>query len=332
MIALSLENICKSFGQVAVLKDISLTVNDGEFIVFVGPSGCGKSTLLRSIAGLEDVTSGTIRIGSDDVTNTPPAKRGIAMVFQSYALYPHLDVEGNMALGLKQAGESKQAIAERIDKASRMLSLEKYLKRRPSELSGGQRQRVAIGRAIVRQPKLFLFDEPLSNLDAALRMATRVEIARLHRQLGAAMIYVTHDQTEAMTLADRIVVLRDGHIEQVGSPMELYNNPANQFVAGFLGAPSMNFVAAGPLGLRGEMLGIRPEQLEVKQGGQVSGSVTHIERLGGDTNLLVITPAGELVTVRLFGQHDYAVDAPISLGFDPRHAYYFDSAGQRIRD
>lgn len=241
MTALSLENICKTFGQVEVLKDISLTVAEGEFIVFVGPSGCGKSTLLRSIAGLEDVTSGTIRIGTKDVTNTPPAKRGIAMVFQSYALYPHLDVEGNMVLGLKQAGEPKSMIAQRIAKASTMLSLEKYLKRRPSELSGGQRQRVAIGRAIVRQPELFLFDEPLSNLDAALRMATRVEIARLHRQLGASMIYVTHDQTEAMTLADRIVVLRDGRIEQVGSPMELYNNPANQFVAGFLGAPSMNF-------------------------------------------------------------------------------------------
>lgn len=330
MTALSLENICKTFGQVEVLKDISLTVAEGEFIVFVGPSGCGKSTLLRSIAGLEDVTSGTILIGTKDVTNTPPAKRGIAMVFQSYALYPHLDVEGNMALGLKQAGEPKSVIAQRIAKASTMLSLEKYLKRRPSELSGGQRQRVAIGRAIVRQPELFLFDEPLSNLDAALRMATRVEIARLHRQLGASMIYVTHDQTEAMTLADRIVVLRDGRIEQVGSPMELYNNPANQFVAGFLGAPSMNFLAAKPLGQRGNILGIRPEHLHVNATGLISGTVTHVERLGGDTNLLVTSTTNELVTVRLFGQHDYAVDAPIRLGFDQRHAYHFDGEGKRL--
>lgn len=330
MTALSLENICKTFGQVEVLKDISLTVAEGEFIVFVGPSGCGKSTLLRSIAGLEDVTSGTIRIGTKDVTNTPPAKRGIAMVFQSYALYPHLDVEGNMVLGLKQAGEPKSMIAQRIAKASTILSLEKYLKRRPSELSGGQRQRVAIGRAIVRQPELFLFDEPLSNLDAALRMATRVEIARLHRQLGASMIYVTHDQTEAMTLADRIVVLRDGRIEQVGSPMELYNNPANQFVAGFLGAPSMNFLSAGPLGQHGSALGIRPEHLHVNGTGQISGTVTHVERLGGDTNLLVTSTMNELVTVRLFGQHDYAVDAPIRLGFDQRHAYHFDGEGKRL--
>ena len=240
------------------LKGISLTVEPGEFIVFVGPSGCGKSTLLRTIAGLDDASSGSIRIGGRDVTNLPPAKRGIAMVFQSYALYPHLDVEGNMSLGLRQAGEDRKIIAERVDVAAKMLSLTTYLKRRPSELSGGQRQRVAIGRAIVRKPELFLFDEPLSNLDAALRMATRVEIARLHRQLGASMVYVTHDQTEAMTLADRIVVLRDGKIEQIGSPMALYNDPDNQFVAGFLGAPSMNFLAAAPLGTPGTTLGIRP--------------------------------------------------------------------------
>ena len=242
MTALRLENIQKSFGNVNVLKDIDLEVAHGEFVVFVGPSGCGKSTLLRVIAGLEDASAGRVAIGGRDVTQTPPAKRGIAMVFQSYALYPHLDVEGNMALGLKQAGEDRKVIADRIAMASTMLALEPYLKRRPAELSGGQRQRVAIGRAIVRKPDLFLFDEPLSNLDAALRMATRVEIARLHRELGASMIYVTHDQTEAMTLADRIVVLRDGRVEQVGSPMDLYNDPDNQFVAGrsnrSSGAPS----------------------------------------------------------------------------------------------
>src|SRR5690606_5972589 len=263
MTALSLENISKSFGDVQVLRNIDLVVEPEEFVVFVGPSGCGKSTLLRVIAGLEDASAGTVRIGGRDVTRTPPAKRGIAMVFQSYALYPHLDVEGNMALGLKQAGESRAVIAERIAAAARMLSLEPYLKRRPSELSGGQRQRVAIGRAIVRKPDLFLFDEPLSNLDAALRMATRVEIARIQRELGSAMRYVSYDQPEAMTLANRIVILRDGRIEQVGSPMALYNDPDNLFVAGFLGAPSMTFLPAGRLGAPGATVGIRPEHLRL---------------------------------------------------------------------
>ena len=247
MTALTLTNVSKSFGAVEVLKDINLTVEDGEFVVFVGPSGCGKSTLLRVIAGLEDATKGTVNIGGDEVNQVPPAKRGIAMVFQSYALYPHLSVRDNMALGLKQEKQPKSVIEDRVNKAVHMLDLDKYVDRRPSDLSGGQRQRVAIGRAIVREPKLFLFDEPLSNLDAALRMNTRIEIAELHRTLSASMIYVTHDQTEAMTLADKIVVLRDGHVEQVGSPMELYNNPANQFVAGFLGSPAMNFLRKAPL-------------------------------------------------------------------------------------
>lgn len=331
MTALVLESIRKSFGAVDVLKGISLTVEPGEFIVFVGPSGCGKSTLLRTIAGLDDASSGSIRIGGRDVTNLPPAKRGIAMVFQSYALYPHLDVEGNMSLGLRQAGEDRMIIAERVDVAAKMLSLTTYLKRRPSELSGGQRQRVAIGRAIVRKPELFLFDEPLSNLDAALRMATRVEIARLHRQLGASMVYVTHDQTEAMTLADRIVVLRDGKIEQIGSPMALYNDPDNQFVAGFLGAPSMNFLAAAPLGAPGTTLGIRPEHLTVAAKGRIIGTITHVERLGGDTNLLVNTDRGETITVRLFGQHPHRVDEAVALDFDNRHAYSFDQDGMRLR-
>jgi multiple sugar transport system ATP-binding protein len=330
MSALQLDHIHKSFGPTHVLRDISLDVAEGEFVVFVGPSGCGKSTLLRVIAGLEDATSGRVVIGGKDVTDTPPAKRGIAMVFQSYALYPHLDVEGNMALGLKQAGEAAAVIAERIAMASRMLELGPYLKRRPSELSGGQRQRVAIGRAIVRKPDLFLFDEPLSNLDAALRMATRVEIARLHRALGASMIYVTHDQTEAMTLADRIVVLRDGVVEQIGSPMELYNNPANQFVAGFLGAPSMNFLPAGPLGARGATLGIRPEHLVVQAGGRIAGQITHVERLGGDTNLIVALPTGENCTLRLFGQHDYSVDSPIALDYADHNAFTFDEKGTRL--
>ncbi|OYX45468.1 MAG: sugar ABC transporter ATP-binding protein [Rhodobacterales bacterium 32-67-9] len=331
MTALTLDKINKTFGNVNVLKDIDLSVEDGEFIVFVGPSGCGKSTLLRVIAGLEDASSGTVRIGDRDVTTTPPAKRGIAMVFQSYALYPHLDVEGNMTLGLKQAGEAKPVISERVAMAAKMLSLEDYLKRRPAELSGGQRQRVAIGRAIVRKPELFLFDEPLSNLDAALRMATRVEIARLHRELGASMIYVTHDQTEAMTLADRIVVLRDGRVEQVGSPMTLYNDPDNQFVAGFLGAPSMNFLAAGPLGAAGATLGIRPEHLRVAEGGRLKGTVAHVERLGGDTNLLVTLASGDVVTVRLFGQHDHRVGEAIALDYDADKTFSFDAEGRRIR-
>lgn len=331
MTALKLENVNKYFGTVHVLKDINLTVEDGEFVVFVGPSGCGKSTLLRVIAGLEDASSGTVAIGGEVVNHVPPAKRGIAMVFQSYALYPHLTVKDNMGLGLKQEGQPKAVVEERVAKASNMLSLDEYLKRRPAELSGGQRQRVAIGRAIVRDPKLFLFDEPLSNLDAALRMNTRVEIAALHRTLAASVIYVTHDQIEAMTLADKIVVLRDGRIEQVGSPMELYNNPANRFVASFLGSPSMNFLERSVPGLPAKTtLGIRPEHLRLQEDGPIKGRVKHVERLGSDTNLLVETEAGETLTVRLFGQNPTAVDAVVGLGYDDANAFYFDDANQRI--
>jgi len=330
MTALSLSKINKSFGKVHVLKDIDLDVTEGEFVVFVGPSGCGKSTLLRVIAGLEDATSGEIFIGGEQVNMTPPAKRGIAMVFQTYALYPHLTVRGNMALALKQAREPKDVIEARITEASRMLDLDPYLDRRPSELSGGQRQRVAIGRAVVRQPKLFLFDEPLSNLDAALRMNTRIEISDLHRSLGATIIYVTHDQTEAMTLADKIVVLRDGLVEQVGSPMELYNNPTNQFVAGFLGAPSMNFLPA-PLvgGADGVTLGVRPEDLMLDAAGPLEAEVTHVEHLGGDTNV-VLNTAGNDITLRLFGQHEIGYGEALRLGYPPEKAFYFDSEGQRL--
>ena len=331
MTALSLVNVNKSFGEVHVLKDISLEVEEGEFVVFVGPSGCGKSTLLRVIAGLEDASSGAIVIGGDHVNLTPPSKRGIAMVFQSYALYPHLNVRGNMTLALKQERQSKAVIEERVNKASRMLDLDPYLDRFPSELSGGQRQRVAIGRAIVREPKLFLFDEPLSNLDAALRMNTRIEIANLHRQLGASMIYVTHDQTEAMTLADKIVVLRDGRVEQIGSPMALYNDPANQFVAGFLGSPSMNFFP-GSLLQEGDSrtLGIRPEDLFIAADGPLSVRVSHVEQLGGDTN--VIAHAGtHQITARLFGQHQVSEGEDLRLGFKPESVYAFDNAGLRLR-
>jgi len=331
MTALNLTGVCKSFGKVKVLKDINLTVEEGEFVVFVGPSGCGKSTLLRVIAGLEDATSGTVEIAGQVVNEVSPAKRGIAMVFQSYALYPHLTVHGNMALGLKQAGEDKALIEERIAEATRMLHLEPYLHRRPAELSGGQRQRVAIGRAIVRQPKLFLFDEPLSNLDAALRMNTRIEIADLHRKLASTMIYVTHDQIEAMTLADRIVVLRDGIVEQVGSPMELYNDPVNQFVASFLGAPSMNFLPAALLGKSAATAGIRPENIRIADAGQLAAKITHVEHLGGDTNILASLQTGEALTVRLFGQHAHHVGDAVSLAVDDAHIYLFDDTGARVR-
>jgi len=332
MTALQLDRVCKSFGKVEVLKDIDLEVPEGEFVVFVGPSGCGKSTLLRVIAGLEDATSGTVTIAGQVVNDTPPAKRGIAMVFQSYALYPHLTVRGNMALGLRQEGQPKAVIEERIAKASGMLSLAPYLDRRPAELSGGQRQRVAIGRAIVREPKLFLFDEPLSNLDAALRMNTRVEIANLHRTLGTSMIYVTHDQVEAMTLANRIVVLRDGRVEQVGSPMTLYNDPVNRFVASFLGSPAMNFLPAEALGRpAGHVVGVRPERLRIAEAGRIRGRVTHVEMLGGDTNILIQTEAGDRLTVREFRQFGIAPDAVVELDFEDRHALHFDADGHRVR-
>jgi multiple sugar transport system ATP-binding protein len=331
MTALQLENVCKSFGAVEVLKDISLQVDDGEFVVFVGPSGCGKSTLLRVIAGLEQVSSGTVTIDGEVVNNTPPAKRGIAMVFQSYALYPHLRVRGNLSLGLKQEKQPTAVITSRVEKAAKMLALDDYLERFPTELSGGQRQRVAIGRAIVREPKLFLFDEPLSNLDAALRVSTRFEIATLHRSLNASIIYVTHDQTEAMTLADRIVVLRDGKVEQIGTPMELYNAPANQFVAGFLGSPAMNFLKSSlPSIPPGHTFGLRPEHLRIAHQGRINGTISHIERLGADTNLLIRTDTGEALTLRHFGQYENTVGNAISLDFDDSDSFLFDEAGQRI--
>jgi len=301
--ALTIQNIRKSFGKVEVLKGIDLDVRDGEFVVFVGPSGCGKSTLLRIIAGLEDASSGNVLIDGKSVVGVPPSARGIAMVFQTYALYPHLTVKDNMSLGLKQAKTPAAEIEKRVEAASSMLSLGPYLARRPAELSGGQRQRVAIGRALVREPKLFLFDEPLSNLDAALRVNTRLEIAQLHRRLKATMIYVTHDQVEAMTLADKIVVLNAGRIEQVGPPMELYNAPANEFVAGFIGSPKMNFIEASRIGdAEAKTIGVRPEHLTVDHhSGTWKGTVIHAEHLGADTNLYLDTEQAGLITVRLFG-------------------------------
>ncbi|KQU79945.1 sugar ABC transporter ATP-binding protein [Mesorhizobium sp. Root695] len=330
--SLNIENVKKAFGPVEVLKGINLEVNDGEFVVFVGPSGCGKSTLLRVIAGLEDSTSGRVVIDGEDVSATPPAKRGIAMVFQTYALYPHLTVKNNMGLGLKQAGTPAAEIERRIGIASSMLSLEPYLERRPAELSGGQRQRVAIGRAVVREPKLFLFDEPLSNLDAALRVNTRLEIAQLHRRLKATMIYVTHDQVEAMTLADKIVVLNAGRIEQIGGPMELYNSPANEFVAGFIGSPKMNFVDGARLGETAKTIGVRPEHLTVDPtSGAWKGTVVHAEHLGADTNLYLDCEKAGLITVRIFGVYDAEPGATLYATPDPAKTYRFGADGKVLK-
>jgi multiple sugar transport system ATP-binding protein len=286
MAAVELINVSKSFGSVEVLRDINLSLEQGEFVVFVGPSGCGKSTLLRMIAGLEDITSGELRIAGQAMNEVLPAKRGIAMVFQSYALYPHMTVFENMSFGLEQAKLSKEQIAERVDRAAKMLQIEELLERKPKQLSGGQRQRVAIGRAITRDPRVFLFDEPLSNLDAALRVDTRLEIAALNDRLpDTTMIYVTHDQVEAMTLADRIVVLNAGRIEQVGTPMELYETPASLFVAGFIGSPRMNFLTGPVAEAHGAATyGIRPEHITVStETGDWRGHVTLVERLGSDS-------------------------------------------------
>jgi multiple sugar transport system ATP-binding protein len=288
--------------------------------------------LLRSIAGLEDISSGSIIIDGKEVSSVPPAKRGIAMVFQSYALYPHLTVKDNMALGLKQAGEAKDVIEARVANASNLLSLGPYLARRPAELSGGQRQRVAIGRAIVREPTLFLFDEPLSNLDAALRVQTRLEIARLHRRLKATMIYVTHDQVEAMTLADKIVVLSAGRIEQIGSPMELYNRPANLFVGGFIGSPQMNFIEAGRIDETGyATIGVRPEHMTLsRDGGDWHGKIVHVEHLGADTIVYIESEKVGLITARLFGEHPYAADEVVYATPDRTKMHRFDAEGKAI--
>jgi multiple sugar transport system ATP-binding protein len=292
---LELRGVEKNFGTQRAIKGIDLSVEKGEFVVFVGPSGCGKSTLLRMIAGLTEIDAGTLQLDGRDITKLASSKRDLAMVFQSYALYPHMSVADNMSFALRLANVDKATIRQKVQRAAEILNLTAYLQRTPKELSGGQRQRVAIGRAIVRAPKVFLFDEPLSNLDAALRGQTRVEIAKLHRELGATTIYVTHDQVEAMTLADRVVVLRDGAIEQVGSPLELYDRPANQFVAQFIGTPQMNIVdtaalpalrdAAGAGDAPDGFIGVRPENVIVRPAGsgQLAGQVELVESLGADT-------------------------------------------------
>jgi multiple sugar transport system ATP-binding protein len=307
---ISLRRVRKAFGATEVIPGIDLDINEGEFVVFVGPSGCGKSTLLRLIAGLEDTTSGNIEIDGRDVTGEAPAKRKLAMVFQSYALYPHMTVAKNIAFPLKMAGEDQATIAKKVGDAARILNLTDYLDRRPGQLSGGQRQRVAIGRAIVRQPAAFLFDEPLSNLDAALRGTMRLEISELHHQLKTTMIYVTHDQVEAMTMADKIVVLNAGRIEQVGSPMELYRAPKNRFVAGFIGSPTMNFVEGALAERHGApTIGVRPEHIQISTtDGEWRGTVGVAEHLGADTFLHVHGDEVGTVTVRADG------DIPVNHG------------------
>ena len=329
--SLALSAVRKSFGAVEVLKGVDLAVASGEFVVFVGPSGCGKSTLLRVIAGLDGQTSGDVRIDGRLVNGVPPARRGIAMVFQSYALYPHLSAARNMGLALSQEGVPRAEIARRVAAASDLLALGALLDRRPAELSGGQRQRVAIGRAIVRQPSLFLFDEPLSNLDAALRTDTRVEIAKLHRRLGATTVYVTHDQVEAMTLADKIVVLRAGEVEQVGRPLDLYRAPANLFVAGFIGSPKMNLVGGDAAARVGATtLGIRPEHLAVGRDGTWSGTVSHAEHLGADTMLHVDVPGLGTLTTRVPGEDGHRVGDGVGLTPQDGRVYRFDADGRAV--
>ena len=303
---IKLKNVTKSFDKLQVIPSMNLEIDEGEFVVFVGPSGCGKSTLLRMIAGLEDVTSGQILINGEDATHVRPALRGLAMVFQSYALYPHMTVRNNIAFPLKMAKVGREEINKRVTDAADILNLSPYLDRRPGQLSGGQRQRVAIGRAIVREPKAFLFDEPLSNLDAALRVNMRLEISRLHQSLGTTMIYVTHDQVEAMTMADKIVVLRDGVIEQVGSPMELYRNPVNMFVAGFIGSPKMNFLYGDfAANHSAHAIGIRPEHLALSmQSGAWKGSVGIAEHFGADTFLHITLKNDTHLTVRTEGENN----------------------------
>ena len=331
--SIQLQHVNKSFGAHAVIPDASLTIEDGEFVVFVGPSGCGKSTLLRLIAGLEDTTSGEILLDGRDMTAAPPAKRELAMVFQSYALYPHMTVAQNIGFPLKMAGMDKAAIDAKVKEAAATLNLSSYLDRRPRNLSGGQRQRVAIGRAIVRQPKAFLFDEPLSNLDAALRVNMRLEISEPHQQLKTTMIYVTHDQVEAMTMADRIVVLNAGNIEQFGTPMELYRTPANRFVAGFIGSPKMNFVDGAEAAKHGAAaIGVRPEHMQVStSAGAWKGTVGVAEHLGSDTFLHVNVDGLGLMTVRTEGEKQLHHGDTVWLTPDPARIYRFDKDGRSLR-
>ena len=326
-----LRGVQKSYGKVPVIHGVDLDIEPGEFTVFVGPSGCGKTTLLRMIAGLEEISGGTLTIGGEAVNELPPSERGVAMVFQSYALYPHKTVFDNMAFALKIAKVPKDEIEQRVNAAADILQLRDYLQRLPKALSGGQRQRVAIGRAIVRNPKVFLFDEPLSNLDAALRTKMRVELATLHRSLGATMIYVTHDQVEAMTLADKIVVLNKGRVEQVGRPLDLYHRPASMFVAGFIGSPQMNFLNGDFAAQHGaSTVGLRPEHLTVQADGALRGTLKHSEKLGNETFAYVSAGALGDITARMDGTLALEPGQDVTLGFAPEHLYRFDADGKRM--
>ena len=362
MSGVELSNVVKSFGEVKVIHGVSLDIAPGELVVLVGPSGCGKSTLLRMISGLEATTDGRITIGSVDVTDVDPADRGVAMVFQSYALYPHMTVRENIGFGLRMGGMPKADVAARVEEAARVLELSDLLDRKPKALSGGQRQRVAIGRAIVRQPQVFLFDEPLSNLDAELRVQMRLEIARLHQQLSATMIFVTHDQVEAMTLADRIVVLRAGRVEQIGTPIELYDDPNNQFVAGFIGSPRMNFLpakvvstgkGAAVVQLQGEetgdlavtlrsdsavtvgqevTIGLRPEHVSMGTEGTARLAVTvqMVEHLGGNSFVHAVTAAGDTLTVQEQGHAQFRAGAMAEVSLEAGKCLVFDAQGNRL--
>lgn len=360
MADLSLKAVRKQYGHAEIIKGIDLDIKHGEFIVFVGPSGCGKSTLLRMIAGLEEISGGNITIGNRVVNNLPPKDRSIAMVFQSYALFPHMTVRDNIAFGLMIAGETKSEIDSKVADAAKILKLDPLLDRKPSQLSGGQRQRVAIGRAIVRNPDVFLFDEPLSNLDAALRVNTRAEIAKLHRDLGATMIYVTHDQVEAMTLADRIAVLDGGIVRQFGAPMDLYRHPDNLFVAGFIGSPKMNFLpvrvvssSADNVTVEGQgfwaltlkakgsdlsagtqlTLGIRPEHIALTNNGDArhNGKIVLIERLGHQTFIEITDAHGQSVTALVDADQSVELDEAVSLNYETAKCHLFDQQGQNIR-
>ncbi|MFD1252661.1 Maltose/maltodextrin import ATP-binding protein MalK [Devosia equisanguinis] len=356
MAGLALSNVQKAFGQTQIIHGVDLDIADGEFVVFVGPSGCGKSTLLRMIAGLESVTDGKIAIGSRDVTDVDPSERGVAMVFQSYALYPHMSVRDNIGFGLRMNGVPRLEVDRKVADAAAALHLTDLLDRKPKQLSGGQRQRVAIGRAIVRQPDVFLFDEPLSNLDAELRVQMRLEIARLHAELGATMIYVTHDQVEAMTLADKIVVLRAGRVEQAGTPLSLYDDPANLFVAGFIGSPRMNFLraapdvdgtirlpdhgnvpvpltlAAAPQPAQKLLLGIRPEHFAPNQDVRLSLKVDLVEHLGGASYAYVGSGSAYPLTIEMRDARDVGRGTVLETSFDSRRAFLFDATtGERVR-
>jgi len=343
MANVKLTDIYKKYGTTEVVHGVNLSIHSGEFVVFVGPSGCGKSTLLRMVAGLEEITSGTIEIGDEIVNDIVPAERGVAMVFQSYALYPHMTVFENMAFGLKMAKVKKSEIEKRVHEAAEVLQISSYLDRLPKQLSGGQRQRVAIGRAIVRNPKVFLFDEPLSNLDAALRVQTRIEIAKLHSQLSATMIYVTHDQVEAMTLADKIVVLNKGIIEQVGSPIELYNSPKNKFVAEFIGSPKMNIIELEgndkvsinnlQMPTHTSKIGVRPEHITLADtsSSMLSGTIRHIENLGEHLLCYINTVSTHEITAKIDVKSKVNLNQEVYLKWNPEISHYFNSADQSIK-